>query len=111
VTLNELDQGFVKASKFGFTPHPSFAGNNRFENEQGWKHPDYGVWLILIVISQKHLHTSSSVNTNDLSIDPFAVLAGKEAYNSCNIDRESNSVQRTPCFSILGERLAGAESE
>jgi hypothetical protein len=75
-----------------------------------WKFPispDYGTWMILIAISsQARLHTSSSINTNDLAIDPFVVLVSKEAYNSRNIDGKSNSVQRTLCFCILVECLA-----
>jgi hypothetical protein len=39
-----------------------------------------------------YLHASTTVNPNDLSINPFAVLASKEANRPRNIDREADSM-------------------
>jgi hypothetical protein len=47
------------------------------------------------------LHARRSIDTQYLSIDPFAILAGKEAYNTGNIDWQTNSVERAPCDSVL----------
>lgn len=51
------------------------------------------------------LHTSSSINPDNLSVNPFAVLAGKEAYNTGNINWETDSVKRTPSCSVLKESV------
>jgi hypothetical protein len=47
------------------------------------------------------LHASCAINTEDLSIDPFTILASKETNNPRNINWQTNTVQRTPCRSIL----------
>jgi hypothetical protein len=60
----------------------------------------------VIISSQVHLHASRPVNSNDLSIDPLAILAGKEAHHSCNIDWKTNTVKRTPCGGVLFNLLA-----
>lgn len=46
-------------------------------------------------------HASSSINANHLSINPFSVLAGKEADNTRDVDGKTNTVERTPGGSVL----------
>jgi hypothetical protein len=43
------------------------------------------------------LHAGSSINTNDLSVDPVTVLGSKEADDARNVHWLSNTVVRGPC--------------
>jgi hypothetical protein len=47
------------------------------------------------------LHASSTVNANDLSVDPVTVLGGKEADNAGNVHWLANTVVRGPSACIL----------
>jgi len=47
------------------------------------------------------LHARSTVNAEDLAVDPLAVLRGKEADNTGNINGETNTVERRPGSSEL----------
>jgi hypothetical protein len=47
------------------------------------------------------LHASSTVNANDLSIDPVTVLGGKEADNAGNVYWLTNTVVRRPSACVL----------
>lgn len=38
------------------------------------------------------LHAGGAINTDDLAIDPLAVLRGEEADDTGNVDREANTV-------------------
>ena len=51
--------------------------------------------------SQTALHAGSTVNANDLSVDPVTVLGGKEADNAGNVYWLSNTVVRRPCLCVL----------
>jgi hypothetical protein len=52
------------------------------------------------------LHASRAINTKNLSIDPFTILASKETDNPRNIDWQTDTVQRTPCCGILSSLSA-----
>jgi hypothetical protein len=43
------------------------------------------------------LHASSTVNANDLSVNPVTVLGGKEADDAGNVHWLANTVVRRPC--------------
>lgn len=50
----------------------------------------------------KHaLHTSSTVNANNLSVDPVTVLGGKEADDAGDIYWLANTVVGRPCAGVL----------
>lgn len=55
-----------------------------------------------ILRTQIHsLHTGSTVDANDLSVDPLAVLGRKEAHDAGNVDRETNTVKGRPGSGVL----------
>lgn len=47
------------------------------------------------------LHASSSVNTDDLAIDPLSVLRCEEADNASDINWKTDAVERRPCGCVL----------
>jgi len=53
------------------------------------------------------LHASSAINAQNLSVDPFAILAGKEAHNTSNINWETDSVERRPSGGVLIDTIIG----
>jgi hypothetical protein len=52
------------------------------------------------------LHASSAVNANDLAIDPLAVLGGKEANDTGNVDGLADTVHWGPGSGVLNKLLA-----
>lgn len=40
------------------------------------------------------LHACSTVNAEDLAVDPLAILRGEEADNAGNVDGETDTVER-----------------
>jgi hypothetical protein len=47
------------------------------------------------------LHAGSTIDADDLSVNPFAILASKETNHARNVNWQTNTVQRTPGCSIL----------
>lgn len=47
------------------------------------------------------LHAGSAVNADDLAVDPFTVLGGKEADNAGNVNWLADAVHWRPCGSVL----------
>lgn len=47
------------------------------------------------------LHACSTVNADDLSVDPIAILRGEEADDAGNVNGLTDTVVRRPCASIL----------
>lgn len=47
------------------------------------------------------LHAGSAVNSDDLSVDPVAILRGEEADNTGNVDGLANTVVGRPCAGVL----------
>ncbi len=51
--------------------------------------------------NSSRLHAGSAVNTNDLSVDPIAILRGKEADDTGNVDGLADTVVGRPCAGVL----------
>jgi hypothetical protein len=47
------------------------------------------------------LHASSTVNADDLSVDPVTILGGKEADDAGDVYWLANTVVRGPCLGVL----------
>lgn len=57
--------------------------------------PQNIVFLLLL------LHASGAVDAEDLAVDPFSVLGGKEADHSCDVDGLADTVHGGPGGGVL----------
>jgi hypothetical protein len=53
------------------------------------------------------LHASSTVNTNDLAVDPVTVFRGKEGDHAGDVYWLANTVDRRPCLGVLVDLVVG----
>ena len=53
------------------------------------------------------LHASSSVDAQNLAVDPAAVIRGEEADHASDVDRQADTMHRRPACSVLVSLLVG----
>jgi len=58
-------------------------------------------------VHKARLHACSTVNTNDLSVDPGTVLGGEEAHNTGNVDWLTDTVDWGPSGGVLVDLVVG----
>jgi len=54
-----------------------------------------------MVYSKGHLHAGSAINTDDLAVDPLAVLGSEEADDLGDVEGLADTVQRGPGLGVL----------
>jgi hypothetical protein len=50
---------------------------------------------------QTNLHAGSAINAYNLAIDPLAILTSKEADYTCDINGQTDTVERAPGLGVL----------
>jgi hypothetical protein len=58
-------------------------------------------------LSDNTLHAGSTVNADDLSVDPFTVLGREEADDTGNVDGETDTAEGRPGGGVLVDLVVG----
>jgi hypothetical protein len=70
--------------------------------------PSVGPLLAFLVVIDLRVNEGRLTNSNDLAIDPLAVVGGEESNHASNVERLTNTLVRRPGGSILERELAFA---